>query len=60
MDKEIMPCPFCGSDPRLKYSFETLVIECCCEKCTIKPSTWLVVKSTDFNKILKAWNSRRS
>ena len=56
---KIKPCPFCGSLPSIRYSFDTLLIECTNKKCKLQPSTWSHVDSDSAEKLIKIWNKRK-
>lgn len=58
--REIKPCPFCGGIADIRYSINTLVIECTNRKCKIQPSTWLHVNSDSAEKLIKIWNKRKN
>lgn len=53
------PCPFCGGLPDIRYSFNTLLIECTNKNCKIQPSTWMHVHSDSAEKLIKIWNKRK-
>ena len=56
---KIKQCPFCGGLVDIRYSFDTLLIECTNRKCKIQPSTWMHVNSDSAEKLIKIWNTRK-
>ena len=45
------PCPFCGGLPDIRYSFNTLLIECTNKNCKIQPSTWMHVHTNNAKNL---------
>ena len=56
---KIKPCPFCGGLPDIRYSFDTLLIECTNKKCKLQPSTFMYVHTNNAEKLIKIWNKRK-
>lgn len=57
---ELKPCPFCGARPGLQEAFGRLSVQCVNDRCSMRPSTWLTVQTTDLRVVAKAWNRRRA
>lgn len=58
MSVDLKPCPFCGERAEMNYAIEKALIECTNAKCTVRPSTWLTVKTDKVSELVKAWNKR--
>ncbi|MCG2181448.1 Lar family restriction alleviation protein [Staphylococcus epidermidis] len=56
---KLKPCPFCGGLPNIRYSFDTLLIECTNKKCKLQPSTFMYVHTNNAEKLIKIWNKRK-
>jgi len=56
---KLKPCPFCGGLPDIRYSFDTLLIECTNKKCKLQPSTFMYVHTNNAEKLIKIWNKRK-
>lgn len=52
-------CPFCNTEPVIRYSHGKALIECDNAKCTTRPSTWLYVKTDSVKRLVLAWNYRK-
>ncbi|HDK7948401.1 TPA: hypothetical protein PT632_000816 [Staphylococcus aureus] len=49
---KIKPCPFCGGLADIRYSFDTLLIECTNKNCKLQPSTWSHVHTNNAEKLI--------
>ncbi|HBG3041972.1 TPA: Lar family restriction alleviation protein [Staphylococcus aureus] len=56
---KIKLCPFCGGLADIRYSFDTLLIECTNKNCKLQPSTWSHVHTNNAEKLIKIWNKRK-
>ncbi|HDC9808320.1 Lar family restriction alleviation protein [Staphylococcus aureus] len=56
---KIKPYPFCGGLADIRYSFDTLLIECTNKNCKLQPSTWSHVHTNNAEKLIKIWNKRK-
>ncbi|HDC5287070.1 TPA: Lar family restriction alleviation protein [Staphylococcus aureus] len=56
---KIKPRPFCGGLADIRYSFDTLLIECTNKNCKLQPSTWSHVHTNNAEKLIKIWNKRK-
>ncbi|MGQ3772687.1 Lar family restriction alleviation protein [Staphylococcus aureus] len=56
---KIKPCSFCGGLADIRYSFDTLLIECTNKNCKLQPSTWSHVHTNNAEKLIKIWNKRK-
>ncbi|HDA0747424.1 TPA: Lar family restriction alleviation protein [Staphylococcus aureus] len=56
---KIKACPFCGGLADIRYSFDTLLIECTNKNCKLQPSTWSHVHTNNAEKLIKIWNKRK-
>jgi hypothetical protein len=50
---EILPCPFCGKQPKILKSFGTYKLRCDCE---LKPTTGIYFREKNA---VQAWNKRK-
>lgn len=56
MNKELKPCPFCGSKARLLgLANKCYEVECENVECHVDPATWI---DGEPDEVIKAWNTR--
>lgn len=58
MQKELIPCPFCGEKPKLKENIlwrQNYFVRCTNDFCLVEPCTKLYPKK---EQAIEAWNRR--